>query len=927
MSFWPFTNPLNSNNALLKFLDSVQDLSTVTVEDLIGDPTILQELLSELHSIKGNYNAKGGAGTNFLFQQPPSQEINGTSSDTASFTSSTNENNNANAKDTKGTKIIEILIQPSILTGLIDYLVRSVDFFHEQSIKEQKTVMELLNENPPETDEVEEEELEEVRSGKISKDSEEEESEDDKFRRMVQAAADILSVDLWIVLNRIIETPTIMNELWLIINMQNLLESCPTVSYLVHILDQLMDTNSIELLNFIRRQKDLVDTFLAKIEVPMLMDFFFRVVQTDKPDSPTGIIETIALQNLISKLIDILKPESSQFALDSCIPNHQLFFKQTAATDFLKALVTISSNAALAVVLETNIGPNQLTRELVSPEIVKTMINEIMLVKIKEKDGKYQTNKHGINNCVSIVIELIRKNNSDYDLNCGSYSSMLQNGDGSPGEINSYVMFQWLKDFEQNPPGPRDPIYLGDMLELFSNNLDKFAELIQMEPILPMHVDTNILGFTRFKLSELIAELLHCSNMILLNSRKIKKIISVRDQIRSQQEKRLKKALEDQISFPESPSIKQVTSGMDDVSLDDIHFGTHSSDESNEYRKLVDSLDDVEDSEDEEPSISPENPFVCKERDDTIREDPCVGDFFKIKLLDLNILYDIINMFTKFPWNNFFHNVVFDLIQQIFNGKLNSYNSFLIVELFKENKCNLTEVVVKSYKEEVTPRPGYMGHLILISEEIVKFTSLYKPDLISPVIVVAVQSENWNWFVNDILLKTREVYNVVLGAEEGDESNDYGFDLSSVGYLDMDQPKKIILGDVSNHEEFVNDRSDETNGDGQEGNEDDSGNDSGDDYDMNQFLVPEVNILKMTPSGDLISHGSQDDDDDDDDDDDNDLEYEGDTGDNGQDTKYLENLSGSSSDDEDEDDIDDDDIEDDEDKSNELRRVPNHSNQ
>lgn len=89
---------------------------------------------------------------------------------------------------------------------------------------------------------------------------------------------------------------------------------------------------------------------------------------------------------------------------------------------------------------------------------------------------------------------------------------------------------------------------------------------------------------------------------------------------------------------------------------------------------------------------------------------------------------------------------MFDLIQQIFNGKLNSYNSFLIVELFKENKCNLTEVVVKSYKEEVTPRPGYMGHLILISEEIVKFTSLYKPDLISPVIVVAVQSENWNWF-------------------------------------------------------------------------------------------------------------------------------------------------------------------------------------
>ena len=80
--------------------------------------------------------------------------------------------------------------------------------------------------------------------------------------------------------------------------------------------------------------------------------------------------------------------------------------------------------------VETNIGPNQLTRELVSPTVINTMINDIMLVKISDENGKTQTNKHGINNVVSIIIELIRKNNSDYDLNCGTYSSMLQNGDG-----------------------------------------------------------------------------------------------------------------------------------------------------------------------------------------------------------------------------------------------------------------------------------------------------------------------------------------------------------------------------------------------------------------------------------------------------------------------------------------------------------------
>ena len=73
MSFWPFTNSMNSNNALLKFLDSAQDLSSITAEDLIGDPTLLEELLNELHNIKGNYNSRNGVAS-FLFLQP--QTIN-----------------------------------------------------------------------------------------------------------------------------------------------------------------------------------------------------------------------------------------------------------------------------------------------------------------------------------------------------------------------------------------------------------------------------------------------------------------------------------------------------------------------------------------------------------------------------------------------------------------------------------------------------------------------------------------------------------------------------------------------------------------------------------------------------------------------------------------------------------------------------------
>ncbi|KAK6205056.1 SIT4 protein phosphatase-associated protein [Scheffersomyces amazonensis] len=959
MSFWPFTNSLNSNNQLQKFLDGVVDFSSISVNDIFEDSGLSQELISELHNIKGNFKSNI---TNFsLSQQLQSSDLitngqTGTNSDVVSLTSSNTDNGGTGStKDSRGVKLVELLLQPHILNGLLDFLVDSVDYFHDQTVKELEELEKSLNEgtnhlaseseSESET-ESESESESEVRSTLDQNDSvsqthiEEDEDDDtnsketkdEKFRRCVQAASDILSIDLWIISNRIIETPSIMSKLWQILRLDNLKVSSPTVNYLIHILDQLMDTNSIELLNFIRRQDDLVDTFLEKVEIPMLMDFFLRIIQTDKPQSPTGIIETLSSQNLIPKLIEILKPHPSQFVKDSKIPNHDLFFKQTASTDFIKALVTISSNTALAVVLETNIGPNQLTRELVSPPIIKSIINDIMLYKPpspsiddnnNNNNNPRPTNKHGISNCVGIIIELIRKNNSDYDLYCGSYGELIQNGENGPSEVNSFVMFQWLKDFDQNPPGPRDPVYLGDMLTLFSENLDKFAELLDENPIPPDNVIGEVLGFTRFKISELVAELLHCSNMILLNSKKIKKIIKIRDHIRSQQKKRIKKALNETIDFPEASdeSIQDVTMGLDDVSLDDIHFENESSSDGN-YRSIIESLDAIEDSEDEEPAISPENPFVCEERDQTIRLNPCIGDYFKIKLIDSKILLDVITMFTQFPWHNFFHNVVFDLIQQIFNGKLNSYNSFLIVELFKPDKCNLIDLIVEKYKEDIEPKPGYRGHLILISEEIVKFTSLYKPDLISPIIVDAISLEEWDWFVEEVLLKTREVYNVVLGAEPEESENGKidgdAFDASTVGYLDLDSYENnnknlIILGDSSNHELFIHDKSadhdhedeDEDDDHDHEDEDEDDEDDDDDDDSMDELDIPDVRIQNMSPTGNIGRNENRIDDE---------YDHRGGFQTDYHENDFLEHLSGSSSSDD----------EDDE-HSNELRRVPKHN--
>ena len=110
---------------------------------------------------------------------------------------------------------------------------------------------------------------------------------------------------------------------------------------------------------------------------------------------------------------------------------------------------------------------------------------------------------------VGIVIEVIRKNNSDYDPDVGS-------------EANT-------------TPSSRDPIYLGTLLRLFAESVPKFMRVKAKGQSDKERVDSTFgeklepLGFDRFKTCELMAELLHCSNMGLLNEVGAEQLIATRD--------------------------------------------------------------------------------------------------------------------------------------------------------------------------------------------------------------------------------------------------------------------------------------------------------------------------------------------------------------------------------------------------------------
>jgi SIT4-associating protein SAP185/190 len=168
---------------------------------------------------------------------------------------------------------------------------------------------------------------------------------------------------------------------------------------------------------------------------------------------------------------------------------------QTAAGDFIKAIITISANASQNE--QQCIGPNELTRQLVSKPCIEQLV------------GYMLGGGNPLTVGVGIIIEVIRKNNSDYDPDVGTGAT--------------------------SPPSSHDPIYLGNLLRLFAENVPKFMNLVQGSPAQKEHINSTFgkklepLGFDRFKTCELMAELLHCSNMGLLNEVGSEELIAARD--------------------------------------------------------------------------------------------------------------------------------------------------------------------------------------------------------------------------------------------------------------------------------------------------------------------------------------------------------------------------------------------------------------
>lgn len=793
-----------------------------------------------------------------------------------------------------------------------------------------------------------------ARSRASSKAAENSEEEIEKKRnRYAFVAAEVLSSDNWSICEALMESRSLLRNFWQFLKRPTPLDPLQA-SYFTKVNESLFDKKTEDMLDLLKSLDGAIPDILKHVDCPMIMDLLLRIISLERTENGQGIVEWLYTQDVIPTLLSFLGPEHS-------------WATQTSAGDFLKAIITVSANASQNE--QTCIGPNELTRQLVSRPCVEQMI-------------KYMLGGGNPLTCgVGIVIEVIRKNNSDYD----------------PDSVESGSL-----------PSSRDPIYLGTLLRLFAEHVPDFMNLIMNAPAQKDRLDSTFggkiepLGFDRFKTCELMAELLHCSNMGLLNEVGSEEFIASRDahrqrlreegQLLPQRSEDVPSSVEDlhmrtSHSSPEivSRKLEITNSSVDDDGFEEV---THTADEDssgvvelpevpmpgagssfldkdeddfvdeplssprlkvreiddNEEPHLEDqdllvaplsptkqragessnaskdenpkavevaadkanqSLEDLsldettappgapeppqptgaEPKKDDEPEPSsqintpilaptvseaeprpteqltvepakapaakdemsphpedtpaplfsdkrnpaapasaetspaaPDAPAQEKDAqlkdteapleipiqilpieesgapeaadvsivvgqmsepttpiDDTspITPRPVVGDYLKMQFVENKVVPTILNFFFSYPWNNFLHNVVYDIVQQVFNGPMDrGYNPTLAISLFES--ADITSQIINgqlvSERSQAAnnTRMGYMGHLTLIAEEVVKFTERHPPELLSEAVLERVMARDWIDYVEGALAETRERDNAVLGGVRPD---------------------------------------------------------------------------------------------------------------------------------------------------------------
>ncbi|KAI0053980.1 SAPS-domain-containing protein [Auriscalpium vulgare] len=640
-----------------------------------------------------------------------------------------------------------------------------------------------------------------------------------------------------------------------------------------------------EMLQFIRSQRDVVERLLQHIETPSFSDLLVRIIQLDEQPAGAGVLEWLSDERLMSRLIDRLAPTYSSDV-------------HTVVAELIKGIISMaapSPGAALSEGLHNGPASNRFARELARRENVLTLVNfiladfhtdalatatssdthtgdEIILDELASPVSPVlptsESSASSVVQSIGIIIELIRQNNSDYfepylfhtlRNRLIHVQQQLTSRDPEEGRIALEGAMTEMVD-------RMAVVHLGPLLDIFCERLDEFTKYLHKPRSLDGTISTTVgsitpLTFERYKICELYAELLHCSNMALLNRsaefaylydsdgrlqgglsalEELARVISMGSGEDAEHDAMDEGTddIEPALEFPIHRASQDASSSILDSDEDMSEGPGSSEDDTMEEIVMYEEPASLEENSDTTLSTSPSHtqspiePLVVPSSPNAAFMPPAseiaaqgaagpatgpipqrkgsghstgsegstigrrstgskrssrrnsrrltlqdasqvdiplpIGERLKQKLLDAGVLSMVLDLFFNFPWNNFLHSVVYDLIHQILTGRVDGgINRSLTVALFRD--AHLMQRIVEGQKRNDQEssklkgvRLGYMGHLTLISEDVITSLNHFPPDLRLQISPYAPQPD-WDDYVTGRYNETKQKDSSLLG--------------------------------------------------------------------------------------------------------------------------------------------------------------------
>lgn len=695
------------------------------------------------------------------------------------------------------------------------------------------------------------------------------ESEEKGRFKYPYVATEVLCSEIW----SIVETCVNEHQQLLVPFWETVLDRSPDdmktqtimASHFAKINSVFLSKKPAEMLAFIQAQPSIVERLLQHIEVSSVVDLLVRIIQLDETPAGSGVVEWFSSENLMGRLLDLLSPDHSTDI-------------HTIVTDLIKGIISMatpSPGAGLTEGLQNGPASNRFARELARPESISRLVSYMLydfdtlpedpapttpttatgVEDIRSSSHDFPNRESATSSIVhsiSVVVELIRKNNSDYFEpylfhTLRNRLIQVQQQCHIQGEDTRGTLEQVMGEMVNR----MGVVSLGPVLEIMCVRLPEFRRYLKEPRSLKGPISTTVgtitpLTWERYRIIELFAELLHCSNMSLLNR-------PVAYNHLYDSEGRLQGGL---AGLEELSQVIALNNSNDDRQEDDMNEENDESEPAHEFpisrnpiqhSPSLDSDDDMSDDGDEpgssdddameeiamydepqsqlelsplhtelslsqpsvlmspspiysspSPSSSPSscspiiNPFSPPPDVDSSRPPPRsrhgsrrssrrratidssidsllpIGEQMKQRFLDVDVLGTLLDLFFEFPWNNFLHSAVYDLIHQVLTGHVHTgRNRELAIALFRDAKImhKIVEGQRRNDEESMKTtggRLGYMGHLTLISEDVITALEHFPPDLRLIIIQYAPEPE-WDEYVTGRYNETKTRDTRLLG--------------------------------------------------------------------------------------------------------------------------------------------------------------------